>query len=48
MRYSLARNAVHAVSGTLSVKPSRLVVSRTKTTPLPLAVSTQFPPVPSE
>jgi len=41
-------NPVHASAGTLSVKPSRSVVSRTGTMPLSLAVSTQDPPLPSE
>jgi hypothetical protein len=41
-------NSAHASAGTLSVKLSRLVVSRTRTMPLSLAVSTQDPPLPPE
>jgi hypothetical protein len=40
---SVARNAVHADAGTLSVNPARLAVSRTMIAPLLLAVSTQDP-----
>lgn len=40
-------NLAHASAGTLSVKPSRSVVSRTRIMPAPLAVSTQeLPDVP--
>jgi hypothetical protein len=42
---SESANLCHALAGTLSVKPSRSVVSRTRITPLPLAVSTQDPPL---
>ena len=41
----LAVKDCHATAGTLSVTPSRSVVSRTRTVPLALAVSTQFPPL---
>jgi hypothetical protein len=37
-------NFDHALALKASVPPSRSVVSLTKTTPLPLAVSTQDPP----
>jgi hypothetical protein len=39
-----AVNSRQATAGTLSVTPSRLVVSRTKTTPSALAVSMHWPP----
>lgn len=41
-------NSAHASAGMLSVKPSRSVVSRTRTMPPSLAVSTQDPPLPPE
>ena len=41
-------NLAHASAGTLSVKPSRSVVSRTRTMAPSLAVSTQDPPLPPE
>ena len=45
--FSESVNFAHALAGTLSVKPSRSVVSRTRITPTPLAVSTQeLPDVP--
>ena len=37
-------NLAQASADTLSVKPARSVVSRTRITPAPLAVSTQLPP----
>ena len=37
-------NFVQAPAGTLRVPPSRSVVSRTRITPSPVAVSTQEPP----
>ena len=37
-------NFAQALAGTLSVRPSRSVVSRTRITPTPLAVSTQLLP----
>jgi hypothetical protein len=41
-------NSAHASAGMLSVKPSRSVVSRTRTMPPSLAVSMQDPPLPPE
>jgi hypothetical protein len=40
---SVPRNVRHASASKLSVPPSRLVVSRTRTAPLLLAVSTHDP-----
>ena len=40
--------AFHALPGMVSTPPSRSVVSRTRITPFPEAVSTQDPPLPSE
>ena len=45
---SEAVNARHVSAGTLSVTPSRSVVSRTMIAPALLAVSTQEPPLASE
>lgn len=42
---SVDRNADQAVPGRLSVKPARLVVSRTRTAPAALAASTHAPPL---
>jgi hypothetical protein len=42
---SVLTNAVHAPAATLSVQPPRSVLSRTRTTLLPLAASTQDPPL---
>jgi hypothetical protein len=41
----VAVNFAHVSPGTLSVKPSRSVVSLTRIMPAPLAVSTQLPPL---
>lgn len=41
-------NVAQAVAGTLSVTPSRFVVSRIEISPPLLAVSMHWPPVPSE